>query len=119
MASVAVAALPAVVERFAQGSVDAVGDSLNAEWWTSDQTITTKKVFDAERTAVVQLELVVASGMPESVVAQDAIEVLVNADRQLAQIALIAAIERGGQGGKIVEAHAAMPDASVYVASGL
>ena len=43
-----------------------------------------------------QVELVVAAGGPEADAAENAINVLVNADRQLAQIKLIAAINKGG-----------------------
>ena len=73
-------------------AIDSIDASLSDGWWTSDQTITNKKVFDNERSAVVQLELVVAAGGSEAAAAQAAIDVLVNADRQLAQIELIAAI---------------------------
>ena len=96
-----------------------VDDSLNKDWWTSDQTITNKKVFDFERKAIAQLGLVVASGVPEAGAAQSAIDVLVNADRQLAQIELIAAIDRGGKSSKIADAEAAMAEAAEYAALGL
>jgi hypothetical protein len=47
-------------------AIDDITDRLNPGWWTSDQTITDKKVFDDERQAIVQLELIVASGGPEA-----------------------------------------------------
>jgi hypothetical protein len=100
-------------------AIDAIETSLDPTRWTSDQTITTKKVFDEERKAVVQLELIVAAGGPESSAAQAAIDVLVNADRQLAQIELIAAVVRGGDAGKIADAQAAMVEATVLNAVGL
>jgi len=48
-----------------------------------------------------------------------AIDVLLNADRQLAQIELIAAIVRGGDAFKIADAEAAMADAAALTALGL
>ena len=51
--------------------------------------------------------------------AQAATDLLVNADRQLAQIELIAAIARGGNAGKIADAQAAMADAAAFTAAGL
>ena len=100
-------------------AIASIEASLTEGWWTSDQTITTKKVFDNERNAVVQLELVVASGGPEATAAQDAIDVLVNADRQLAQIELIAAIERDGKASKIDDAQMAMAYAADLTMAGL
>ncbi|MEA3510480.1 MAG: ExeM/NucH family extracellular endonuclease, partial [Actinomycetota bacterium] len=100
-------------------AIDSIDASLNDGWWTSDQTITNKKVFDNERNAVVQLMLVVAAGGPEAVAAQDAIDVLVNADRQLAQIELIAAIERDGKASKIDDAQMAMAYAEDLTMAGL
>jgi hypothetical protein len=61
---------------------------------------------------------VVASGVPETGAAQSAIDVLVNADRQLARIELIAAIDRGGESSKIASAEAAMAAAEEFAASG-
>ncbi|MCZ6567505.1 MAG: hypothetical protein O6923_04310, partial [Actinobacteria bacterium] len=69
--------------------------------------------------AVVQLELILADGGAEAAAAQAAIDVLINADRQLAQIELIAAIARGGRATKIAGAQAAMADAAVLTAAGL
>ena len=89
-------------DRRVARAVDYVDDSLNADWWTSDQAIINHKVLDFERTAIVQLQLVLA-----------------NADRQLAQIELIAAINRGGDASKISEAEAAMAEATELAASGL
>jgi len=100
-------------------AINSIETSLDPSWWTSNQTITNKKVFDNERGAVVQLELVVAVGGPEAAAAQTAIDVLVNADRQLAQIELIAAIARGGRATKIAGAQTAMADAAVLIAAGL
>jgi hypothetical protein len=76
-------------------------------------------VFDNERNAIAQLKLIVASGVPEAGAAQAVIDVLVNADRQLAQIELIAAIARGGNPSKIADAEAAMADAAALTALGL
>jgi hypothetical protein len=109
----------AKVDKQLTKAIDAIETSLDPAWWTSDQTITTKKVFDDERKAVVQLDLIVAAGGPESSAAQAAIDVLVNADRQLAQIELIAAVARGGDAGKIADAQAAMAEATVLNAAGL
>jgi len=99
-------------------AIDSIEDSLNPGWWTSDQTITNKKVFDDQRQAVVQLELIVAGGGAEAAAAQAALDVLVNADRQLAQIELIAAIDRGGEASKIANAQAAMARAATLTAAG-
>lgn len=92
-------------------AVDHVDHSLNADWWTSDQTITNHKVFEFERTTIVQLELAVAAGGPEADAAENAINVLVNADRQLALIELIAAINKAGDASKISAAETAMAEA--------
>ena len=100
-------------------AIDNIEASLNPSWWTSDQTITDKKVFDNERQAVAQLDLIVADGVPEAGAALDAILTLVNADRQLAQIELIAAIDGGGSASKIADAQQAMADAAAYAAAGL
>ena len=99
-------------------AIDDIESSLNPAWWTSDQTITDKRVFSHERSAIVQLALVAGSGGSTGDAAQAAIDVLVNADRQLAQIELIAAIAGGGDGGKIAEAEAAMADAAAHVEAG-
>jgi len=100
-------------------AIDSIAESLDPAWWTSDQSITDKKVFNNERAAVVQLELIVTSGVPEAGAAMAAIDVLLNADRQLAQIELIAAIVRGGDAFKIADAEAAMADAAALTALGL
>ena len=99
-------------------AIDSIAASLNPSWWTSDQTITIKKVFDEERKAVVQLELIVAGSGPEAAAAQGAIDVLVNADRQLAQVELIAAITAGGKASRIADAQAAMAEAATLAAAG-
>ena len=106
-------------DRRLNKAVDSIEASLNPSWWTSDQTITNRKVFDNHRDAVVQLELILDAGGAEAAAAQAAIDVLVNADRQLAQIELIAAIARGGRATKIADAQAAMADAAVLTAAGL
>jgi predicted extracellular nuclease len=100
-------------------AIDSIAESLDPAWWTSDQSITNKKVFNNDRAAVVQLELIVTSGVPEAGAAMAAIDVLLNADRQLAQIELIAAIVRGGDAFKIADAEAAMADAAALTALGL
>jgi len=105
--------------RRLSAAIGFIEDSLSGSWWTSDQTITTKKVFDFERRAITQLKLVAGSGVPEAGEAQVAIDVLMNADRQLAQIELIAAIVRGGDSSKISDAKSAMADAAEYAALGL
>ena len=100
-------------------AVDDLMASLNPDWWTSDQTVVSAKVFDNHRRAIAQLALVVAGGGPEAAVAMDAIVVLLNADRQLAEIELIAAIARDGRPSKIADSQAAMDDAAAYVAAGM
>jgi hypothetical protein len=100
-------------------AIDGIDASLNPDWWVDDQTITNKKVFDNERQAVVELELVVASGVTEAEAAQHAIDVVVNADRQLARIAIITATGASGDPAKLAEAEFAMSEAAAYVAAGL
>ncbi|MEA2002180.1 MAG: ExeM/NucH family extracellular endonuclease [Actinomycetota bacterium] len=102
-----------------EAAIAEIEASLTLDWWVDNQTITSKKVFDAERKAVVQLELVVASGVPEAVAAQEAIDILVNADRQLARIAIISATNAGGDPVMLAEAEAAMAEAAAYISAGL
>ena len=106
-------------DRRLDSAIDSVNASLHLDWWTSDQTITDAKVFDNERRAIAQLALVVVGGGPEAGAAMDAIMVVLNADRQLAQIELIAAMDRGGRASKIADAQAAMEDAAAYAAVGM
>ena len=100
-------------------AIEDIDASLDPDWWVDDQTITTKKVFDGERKAVVQLELVVASGATEAAAAQEAIDIIVNADRQLARIAIITVTNGGGDPVKLAKAEFAMGKAATYVAAGL
>ncbi len=100
-------------------AIERLDASFDAGWWTGDQTITSAMVFDNHRRAVAQLALIVASGGPEADAAMDAILIILNADRQLAQIELIAAIARDGRASKIADAEAAMADAAAYAAAGL
>ena len=104
-------------DRRINKAINLIEASLNPDWWTSDQTITNKRVFDNERSAVVQLELVAAGG-PAAAAAQVAIDVLVNADRQLAQIELIAAVARDGRASKIAAAERAMAHADELTMAG-
>jgi len=85
----------------------------------SDQTINNKKVFDFQRKAVAQLVLIVESGGSTSAAAQHGIDVLINADRQLAQIELIAAVVRGGAPSKIAKAEGSRAEAMELTALGL
>jgi len=102
-------------------AIEGIDASLNLDWWVSgsDQTITDKKVFDNERQAVAQLDLIVDGGGDQAGAALDAILTLLNADRQLAQIELIAAIGRGGNASKIADSQQAMADAAAYIDAGL
>jgi predicted extracellular nuclease len=100
-------------------AIDGIETSLGADWWIDDQTISSKKVFDNERRAVVQLGLVVADGVAEAAAAQSVINVLVNADRQLARIAIISAANAGGDPARLSGAEAAMAEAAAYVDAGL
>ena len=100
-------------------AIESIEDSLNPEWWIDDQTITRKRVFDEERAAIAQLNLVVASGVTEADAAQDAIDVLLNADRQLARIATIAATNADGHLSLLLEAEVAMAEAQAYIDAGL
>jgi hypothetical protein len=100
-------------------AIDSIEDSLDPNSWETGAIINTKKVFDQERRAVVQLMLVVASGGPEADAAQVAIDTLVEADRQLALVELAAAIARGGSPSKIADAQAAMTEAAALNGAGI
>jgi predicted extracellular nuclease len=100
-------------------AIDSVEESLDPDSWESGSTINTKKVFDQERRAVVQLMLVAASDVPEAAAALAAIDALVDADRQLAQVELYAAIARGGSASKIASAQAAMAEATALIGAGI
>jgi predicted extracellular nuclease len=108
----------ATTRRLTQ-AIDRLDASLDPDLWVDDQTITSKRVFDYQRQAITQLELVVASGSPEAEAAQSAIDTLINADRQLARIAIIVATEAGGNPARLAEAELAMAEAAAYTAAGL
>jgi hypothetical protein len=105
--------------RQVKKAIDSVEESLDPDSWETGVIINTKKVFDQERQAVVQLMLVVANGGPEADPAQAAIDTLVEADRQLALVELAAAIARGGSPSKIADAQAAMAEGAALTAAGI
>ncbi len=99
-------------------AIDRIEESLNPAWWTSSSTLDAKKgrhVFDRERMAVKELMKVDA---PDDIDAQAAIDQLLEADRQLAQVAITAAILGGGDQGRIDKALARMAQAADAIADG-
>ncbi|NNL14223.1 MAG: ExeM/NucH family extracellular endonuclease [Acidimicrobiia bacterium] len=108
-------------KRRVNNAIARVGDSLNEDWWVegSGSEITTHKVFDQERRAIVQLELVVASGVDQAAAAQAVIDELVEADRMLAQVAIYAAIAGDGDPFYIAAALDYVAMAAADIAAGL
>ncbi len=95
--------------------------SLNPLWWESKTTLDDKKgkhVFTHERIAVVELMKVVKKGGTYISDVQNAIDLLVEADRKLAQKELDAAIADGGNARQIARAQRYMDKAAKYVARG-
>jgi predicted extracellular nuclease len=96
-------------------AIDRIDQSLDPHLWETDLTLHTKmgkKVFDWEQQAVHELLKVVDDNAQFASAAQAAIDQLVEADRQLAQIALIAAIDAGGDAQKIAQAQSEMAQAA-------
>jgi hypothetical protein len=100
-------------------AIAGIEQSLNPAWWDSGSEINNKKVFDGERQAVVQLELIVAGGGPFAGDAQLAMDRLIEADMRLAQVAINLAIAGGGNPVLIAEAQAEMALAAADVGAGL
>ncbi len=103
-----------------QKAIEGVEESLNPAWWEeSGSEINNKKVFDGERMAVAQLELIVAAAGPLADDAQAIIDDLIEADRRLAQVAINFAIAGGGDPVMIADAQAEMALAAADIAAGL
>jgi predicted extracellular nuclease len=74
-------------DHFLQKAVNKITQSLREAWWIDDATLHPKRgkfVFDREHHAVQFLLKVVAMDRPEAAAAQEAIGMLIAADRQLA-----------------------------------
>jgi predicted extracellular nuclease len=74
-------------DHFLQKAVNKITQSLREAWWIDDATLDPKRgkfVFDREHHAVQFLLNVVAMEGPEAAAAQEAIDLLIAADRQLA-----------------------------------
>jgi len=102
-------------DRTIQKAIDRIDESLNPAWWTGPSTLDSKTgnhVFDREHQAVQGLQKVA------NVDVQDAIDQLVEADRQLALTQLIAAINGGGDPGRIAQAIGNLADAASDIANG-
>jgi predicted extracellular nuclease len=102
-------------DKFIQKAIDLIDESFNPDWWVDSATLEPKDgnhVFDREHQAVQELQKV------ETVDVQSAIDQLVDADRQLALVQLIAAIDAGGDPDRIQAAFDRMSDAAANVANG-
>jgi hypothetical protein len=102
-------------DRTIQKAIDRIDESLNPAWWTGTSTLDSKTgnhVFDREHQAVQELQKVA------NVDVQAAIDQLVEADRQLALTQLIAAINGGGDPGRIAQAIGNLADAASDIANG-
>jgi predicted extracellular nuclease len=105
--------------RRINNAIARVDRSLTEAWWDGESMIKTHKVFDQERRAIVQLELVVASGVDEADTALWVIGVLLEADRRIAQTAIDAAIAGFGDPAYIAAAQDYMALAAADIAAGL
>ncbi|MDH3194031.1 MAG: ExeM/NucH family extracellular endonuclease, partial [Acidimicrobiia bacterium] len=100
-------------DTFVQKAIDRLDQSLNPDWWDSDSTLDSKdggKVFDREHQAVQELMKV------KTVDVQAAVDSIITADRQLALKQLLAAIDAGGDAGRIQNAMDRMADAAASIA---
>ena len=96
-------------------AIERINQSLSQAWWTGPSTLELKtgdQVFDGEHRAVRELEKL------KTVEVQAAVEQLVEADRQLALVQLIATINGGGDPGRIAKAQGNLADAAANVADG-
>ena len=87
-------------DKSIQKAIDRIEQSLNPDWWVDDSTLDPKdggKVFDREHQAVQELMKV------KTVDVQASIDSILTADRQLALKQLLAAIDAGGDAGRITE----------------
>jgi predicted extracellular nuclease len=99
-------------------AIEHLEHSLNPDYWTSDQTVTSKKVFDEERKTVKEIEKAVEHGIFNEAQAEDLMDALVNADRLLARIAIISAPDRGVSEEEVEKAEQEMVKAANYWADG-
>ncbi|MCB9102574.1 MAG: hypothetical protein H6632_23765, partial [Anaerolineales bacterium] len=105
-------------KRF-EKAMERVDQSLNPAWWATASTLdaqTGNHVFDRERQAVNELQKVLTGSFAEA--AQPAIDKLVEADRQLAQVALNIAITSNGDSSRIAKAQEEMAQAAQETANG-
>jgi hypothetical protein len=99
-------------------AIGRIEDSLNPDLWETGVLLDAGQgnhVFDREKQAVQELMKVEP---PDDVAAQDAINQLVEADRQLAQVALSAAVADGGDPDRIAKALDEMALAADAIANG-
>jgi len=122
---VAVAELSAVLAgadkrtvRRLESAIESVMDSLAAEWWIDDHTIGSKKVFDHERIAISQLLQIAKRGGDAALAASSAIDLLIEADRELALFAIAGAVQGGGDAGLIAEAIESVYAAEAFLEAG-
>jgi hypothetical protein len=102
-------------DKYIQEAIDRIDQSLNPDWWLDASTLDPKNgklVFDREHQAVQELMKV------KTVDVQAIIDALVEVDRQIAHQQLIAAINGGGDPGRIATAQDNMADAAEHVAAG-
>jgi uncharacterized protein len=102
-------------DHFIQKAINRIDQSLNPDWWTGPSTLDLnegKHVFNREHQAVQELQKVA------TVDVQAAIDQIVEADRQLALVQLIAAINAGGDPDRIAQAQGNLADAAAHVAAG-
>ncbi|HRV94622.1 MAG TPA: ExeM/NucH family extracellular endonuclease, partial [Anaerolineae bacterium] len=105
-------------KRF-EKAIERIDQSLNPAWWATASTLdaqTGNHVFDRERQAVNELQKVLTGSFAEA--AQRAIDKLVEADRQLAQVALNMAITGNGDSSRIAKAQEEMAQAAQETANG-
>jgi hypothetical protein len=108
-------------DRRIEQAIERIERSLDAHLWESDLTLHPvhgKKVFDWERQAVRELMIAAKDNPQVAAAAQAAIDLLLEADRQLAQMALIAAIAGDGDAQKIAQAQKQMVKAADAVTRG-
>ena len=96
-------------------AIERITQSLSPAWWIDESTLDPNSgnhVFDREHQAVQELEKV------STVDVQSAIDQLVDADRRLAGLQLLAAIDAGGNPQDIAKAQGNLADAEAHVAAG-
>jgi hypothetical protein len=108
------------VDHSLQRAYDAVVESLAAQYWSGDFTLTARghKVFDEQKKAVKELEDVVRSPDPRSGPARGAIDDLLLSQEVVARTAIDAAVAAGGNPAEIARARDALARAQLEQAAG-